>query len=362
MDAQQCSALLENALSFTYGHLWTTPQQRGVVNLALRRMMRYVMHCVKQWQTLLSTQPDRDHDAVEIEKASWVLDEYVRDKFLDHPLDRVLALHLVLACRLGRAVLRAYEPDPPPPLEGAGLWGRVWGGVGGLLSWLRRAAPAEPPARIQAFVADTDPDLHARIRGDEHRWRECIAILSLCEAVLRPLYGTLEGALQGRTPHAHAVARIVGTCTRLSTLRRRLYRWYRQQLPGAAAGPRWRRPLVPTLEGLASPTAGAPAHPAAGRRPAEPALPPLNTLLPAEQRPLMAMQGLLPELVYRHASPGAAPAATNAAAAATNEALLERWLDLHHPGYRAERQTNEWTLEVILDVLQGWAALRPEEV
>lgn len=71
--------------------------------------------------------------------------------------------------------------------------------------------------RLYEFVSGMDDDSYAHIRG----------VTLLYERFLWRIFVQMEAQQQARTTFGNAAIRVVRTCERITTLRRRLFRWYR---------------------------------------------------------------------------------------------------------------------------------------
>lgn len=327
-------------------------------------------------------------------------------------LYRALLLHLVYACRVGRALVEAYEEDSPHcsmiVAPQRSLRERMMNKLRELV--FPTAADQQPQRGVLEHTTDAlsrqrllPPGLHQLLHHQHAGVYYCyFSILILSEAVLLWLYGRLEGARQATSTYGEDVLDTLDGCQDLSQARRRLYRWYRCHEPplgvhrGLAAHTLWasRRPgaqntawgvvdnglpperRLPSRAAEAAASRLAQHHAPEGwqrrrRRPIEEPLEPVPVQAAVEAPPPPFDQNMLVWMVHGTTVsipiPNRLLLMNELVRPETAYSMIQKpprdhsvpptlvhWFQHHHPRYAEERLAEEHTLRVILDLVDPW--------
>ena len=104
--------------------------------------------------------------------------------------------------------------------------------MGTVKSWFTGTSASVPVPHEFKFVG---PDLSSMLWNKQPAtYLQYLSTLALTEAVLMHLYAQLELGGSGRTVYGDQVRCILEGCTKISQMKRRVYRWYRAHGPNVA--------------------------------------------------------------------------------------------------------------------------------
>lgn len=202
-----------------YGRVWTRPSQRPEYVTAVTKTISTV-HWYFRWLSVrfMTNGVPKDHTTKWLQAG-----EYIKNAQNVHQM-RTVVLYLLVACRMGLALLDfhfhlsangGHRPQAPSRWS---VWDFLFRGRRGTtLHALEESVQSVAAPNLFALFQNMDRPLYGRLR----------ATTLMYERFLWKLFCGVEKQHQGRVLYANAAIRVVRSCERVTTLKRRLYRWYR---------------------------------------------------------------------------------------------------------------------------------------